>query len=179
MIKTITISDLNPIPISVLRIIIIFSLIFIVNEISAQDAYVNPNIPKKRFASFELAGSGGLASFNYETSIKKFHFSDLYFRVGLSASPIDRNNGTAIVFPLMVHFVYGQSKHKLDLGLGQTISITTRGAFFVRMPASIGYRIEPDDKKYFWRFSYTPIISYLVDFQWQHWGGISFGIKLN
>ncbi len=150
----------------------------IVNEISEQEAYIDPYIPKNRFAYFELAGSGGLASFNYETSIKKFYLSELYFRTGLSASPIDRNNGTAIVFPLMIHFVYGQSKHKLDVGLGQTISITTRLAFFVRMPASIGYRLEPEDKKYFWRFSYTPIISYLVDFQWQHWGGISFGFKL-
>ncbi|MEL6718892.1 MAG: hypothetical protein AAFP82_09275 [Bacteroidota bacterium] len=136
------------------------------------------NAQKERYLSFELAGSGGLASINYEKELLQKEKARLYYRLGFSFAPVDRNNGAAFVFPLMLHTKIGQGKHLLDLGLGQTISITSRGNFFFKIPASLGYRIEPPDKKQFWRFSYTPIISYLFNYQWEHWGGITFGYKI-
>jgi hypothetical protein len=128
---------------------------------------------------FELAGSGGLGSFNYESKINKLEKFNLRFRVGLSYGPIDRNNGGVIVVPLMIHSLIGKKQHLLDIGIGQSISFTTKGNFFFLMPLSLGYRWDNNTKRCFWRFSYTPIVSYLLDFQWQHWGGITFGIKLD
>lgn len=148
---------------------------------------------KERSLSFELAGSGGFGSINFEKNIylksenepivdelmspKKIGFK-LDMRYGFSFTPVDKNNGVVLIFPIMLHAVKSKGNHGLDMGLGQTVSITTRGRFFIMMPASIGYRFQPLDKKYYLRFSYTPIISYLIDFQYQHWGGITFGYRL-
>jgi len=136
------------------------------------------NGQKDHYLSFELAGSGGFASINYEKAFLQKEKTDFYYRLGFSFTPIDRNNGTAFIFPLMLHTTLGQGDHLLDLGIGQTITLTTKGSFFIRMPLSLGYRLAPTNKKHFWRFSYTPIISYLLDRQWEHWGGITFGYQI-
>ncbi len=132
-----------------------------------------------RFLSFELAGSGGIASFNYEKYFHSSKYNSVYYRIGFSLAPIDRNNGTALVFPLMVHTNIGLKAHKLDLGIGQTVSITTKGHIFFMLPLSMGYRFQPDNKRHYWRIAYTPIVSYLIDFQWQHWAGITYGLQLS
>jgi hypothetical protein len=126
----------------------------------------------------ELAGSGGFGSFNYEWNFKTKEQFRWMLRTGISGTYIDKNNGAALIFPVMVHGVYGK-KHGLDVGFGQSLSITTRGSFFVRAPLSFGYRFEPEGKRMFYRFSYTPIVSYLVDVQWENWAGVSVGFKLN
>ncbi len=135
-------------------------------------------VKKNRYFSFELAGSGGLASVNFEKTILDKEKLDLNFRAGFSLFPVDPNNGTVLVFPIMFHAIYGQSAHKVDFGLGQSFSITTKGQSFILMPLSLGYRFEPIDKRYYLRASYTPLFSYVIDRQWQHWGGITFGYKL-
>lgn len=125
----------------------------------------------------ELGGSGGFGSFNYESTFGEGYVSRWMFRAGISGTFIDKNNGAVFIFPVMIHWVYGKN-HGLDLGIGQALSITTRGKLFLRTPLSIGYRLEPESSRFFYRVSYTPIVSYLVDFQWEHWGGISIGYKL-
>lgn len=134
--------------------------------------------PQDKYVSFELAGSGGLASVNYEKQIFKLDNNNINYRLGFSFAPIDANNGYILIFPLMFHYVYGNSNHKADFGIGQTFSITTKGNFFIMMPLSLGYRYEPTDKDYYWRFSYTPLVSYLFGFQYQNWAGITYGLKL-
>lgn len=126
----------------------------------------------------ELGGSGGFGSFNYEWNFHASFLRRWMLRTGISGAYIDKNNGAAIILPVMAHYVYGDI-HKLDLGIGQAFTVTTRGNFFARMPVSIGYRLEPKESRIFYRFSYTPIVSYLVDFQWEHWAGISVGYTLN
>ncbi|MEN0046206.1 MAG: hypothetical protein AAF806_04000, partial [Bacteroidota bacterium] len=96
------------------------------------------NAQQSRYLSFELAGSGGLASINYEKIFSQKGNADFYYRLGFSLAPVDRNNGTAFIFPLMLHTKIGQGKHLLDLGAGQSISITSKGSFFIRMPMSLG-----------------------------------------
>lgn len=128
---------------------------------------------------FELAGSGGLASLNFEKSFLKKSNTEFTWRAGFSLAPIDRNNGTGLVFPLMIHSMSGKGPHKLELGLGQGLTITTKGSFFILTTASIGYRYQPEAKKYFYRVTYTPLISYLVDFQVQQWAGLSIGYTFN
>lgn len=126
----------------------------------------------------ELGGSGGVGSINYEQQFYRSTQVQLYWRAGFSVAPIDRNNGTGLVFPVMVHLTYGNAAHKLDAGLGQGITLTTKGKFFSLTTAAVGYRLEPVNSRLFFRFSYTPLISYLVDFQVQHWAGISIGYHL-
>ncbi len=123
----------------------------------------------------EIAGSGGLGSINYERHFSKKKNTEFTWRVGLSLAPIDKNNGTGVVCPIMVNSLIGKNSHKLELGLGQGITITTKGSFFVLTTPAIGYRYQTETKRWFYRVTYTPLISYLVDFQIQHWGGVSIG----
>lgn len=133
---------------------------------------------KRRSVFFEIAGSGGLGSFNYENLFRKKGHAEFTWRAGLSIAPIDKNNGAGIVFPLMAHAIIGKTAHKLELGLGQGITITTKGSFFALTTASLGYRYQHEGKKWFYRVTYTPLISYLVDLQVQQWGGVSIGYTL-
>ena len=75
----------------------------------------------------------------------------------------------------MINSIIGNNSHKLEFGLGQGITITTKGSFFPLTTAAIGYRYQRETKNWFYRVTYTPLISYLVDFQIQQWGGISIG----
>jgi hypothetical protein len=130
---------------------------------------------KSRSAYFELMGSGGFGSFNYEKVFKEKGIVDYTFRVGISYTPIDKNNGFGIIFPILVNAQIGKGRHKLELGIGQGITVTTKGSFFVLMPVVVGYRFQKEDKRIFYRVSYTPLISYLVDFQYQNSAGLSIG----
>jgi hypothetical protein len=133
-------------------------------------------LPKRKSLYLELGGSGGFGSFNFEWNFMTRNKFRWMLRTGISGTYIDKNNGAGFIFPVMIHGVYGQ-KHGLDVGIGQALTITTRGGAFLRTPLSIGYRLEPTKSRVFYRFSYTPIVSYLVDFQWEHWGGTSIGFK--
>lgn len=136
-------------------------------------------VHKRKSMFLEIAGSGGLGSVNYEKLFYQKNKTEFTWRAGLSIAPIDKNNGTGIVFPLMVHSIIGKSAHKIEFGLGQGITITTKGSFFALTTASIGYRFQSQTKKWFYRVTYTPLISYLVDFQVQQWAGISIGYTFN
>ena len=135
--------------------------------------------PQTKSVYFEIAGSGGLGSINLEKAFCRKKFTDFTWRAGLSLAPIDNNNGTGIVFPLMVNAIVGKHAHKLEIGAGQGITITTKGSFFALGTAVIGYRYQPPTKKWFYRVTYTPLISYIVDFQIQQWAGFSIGYTLN
>jgi hypothetical protein len=132
---------------------------------------------QKRNVSFELGGVGGLASFNYSSN---FHLKlpNTFYRVGFSFAPIDVNNGTTLIFPVLIEHKIPIRRHSFVSGIGQTLSLTTKGQFFILMPASLGIELNSKSQKMFYRFSYTPIISYIIDQQWQHWGGISIGYNL-
>ncbi len=124
--------------------------------------------------SLEVAGVGGFGSISYSKEFKKWDKLGLEYRAGLSFVPIDRNNGNGFIFPLLVHATYGNEKHMADVGIGQAITITTKGSAFIRMPTSFGYRFQSEGHL-FYRFAYTPLVSYIYNFQWEHWGGITIG----
>ncbi len=154
-------------------------LIFIFSFVSLLCFAQQPALEKRKSLYFELAGSGGLGSINYEKLFYKKKNTELTWRAGLSFAPIDKNNGLGIVFPIMANALIGKNAHKLELGLGQGITITTKGSFFALTTAAIGYRYQSESKKWFYRVTYTPLISYLVDFQMQQWGGVSIGYTFN
>ncbi|MGB1102831.1 MAG: hypothetical protein ACPG21_04315 [Crocinitomicaceae bacterium] len=131
-----------------------------------------------KYISFELGGSGGIASFNYEKVLKSFGTDHFPMRYGISFAPLDANNGNSFVFPIMFHSKWGGNGRFADLGIGQALTLTTRGSAFIRMPLSIGYRFEPEEKRYCLRAAYTPIVSYIFNFQWENWAGLAFGYQL-
>ena len=147
---------------------------------------------QKNNVFLEVGGSGGLGSINFEKPLKSFQsdpgdidpngppsdWCHITLRVGLTASPIDKNNGWVIATPVLTNFVLGEFQHKLELGAGLAPSVTTKGSFFIKSPVVIGYRYWPQYKHLFLRLSYTPLVSWLVDFQWQHWFGVSIGYRL-
>ncbi|MFK8037457.1 MAG: hypothetical protein AB8B74_04155 [Crocinitomicaceae bacterium] len=134
---------------------------------------------EKNYFSFEAAGSGGFGSLNYEKPVYSKSKLTLNFRVGFSFTPIDPSNGTNLIFPIMLHSLFGAKDHKLDLAIGQAITITTRASFYISAPLAIGYRYQPSEKNYFLRLAYTPLISYLLGVQWQNWAGFTYGYHFN
>lgn len=128
---------------------------------------------------FELGGSGGIGSLNLEKTFRRTNDLAYSWSVGFSLAPIDRNNGTGLVFPLMLHGLYGRKSHHLEFGFGQGITVTTKAHFFALTTFALGYRYQNPDRRTYWRITYTPLVSYLLDFQYQHWAGVSFGISLN
>ena len=145
-----------------------------IGTLSGQSAF----IPRKSIY-LELAGSGGIGSINYEKQFAQHLKTQYTWRAGFSLAPIDKNNGTGLVFPLMINALLGKKAHQLELGIGQGITLTTKGHFFALGTAVLGYRYQKPDKRWFYRVSYTPLISYLADFQYQHWAGISVGYTFN
>lgn len=134
---------------------------------------------KKNRLFIEIAGSGGLGSLNYERAFAKKKYNEYTLRLGISLAPIDRNNGIGIIFPIMLNTLIGKNSHKVELGLGQGVTLTTKGSLFSLTTFVAGYRFQPETKNWFLRLSYTPLISYLYDFQIQQWAGVSFGLRLN
>lgn len=157
----------------------IFQAIFIFTFLVPAKLPAQENIPLKKSLYFELAGSGGFFSLNYEKFIFKSTQPQFTFRAGISIAPIDKNNGSGIVFPVMVNALFGKTAHKLEAGLGQGITITTKGHFFARATGVLGYRFQQPGKQWFYRVSYTPIVSYLVDFQYTNWFGLSIGYSFH
>lgn len=127
----------------------------------------------------EIGGNGGIGSINYEHLWLQKGNSSFTWRVGFSMAPIDKNNGTGLVFPLMMNWMTGKGAHKFELGVGQGVTITTKGHFFMLTTTKMGYRFQPSDKNLFFGISYTPLLSYIVDFQIQQWAGIHIGYILN
>ncbi len=133
---------------------------------------------RQKSVSLELGGLAGTYSLNYESQFKSVGNKNWSYRIGLGGLPIDKNNGIALYLPFAFDLSIGEAQHKLNLEAGQTLTLTTKGSFHPLTTFGIGYKLEPLDKNWFFRIHYTPLISYLYDFQYQNWAGIGFGIKL-
>lgn len=139
---------------------------------------VSGQSPTHRGIFLEVGGTGGLASINYEKAFRQVGAMELLWRVGFTAFPVDPNNGNGIVIPTLVEGLIGESPHKLEVGLGHALTLTTKGRFFTNITPVLGYRFQDKAKRFYFRASYTPILSYLLGFQYQHWAGLSIGYTL-
>jgi hypothetical protein len=151
---------------------IFMSLFFTLNTLSV---ICQVQKQQKHALYFELGGSGGLGSFNYERHFSQKKSWELTWSAGISLAPIDKNNGTGIVIPIMLHANLGKKAVKLELGIGQGLTVTTKGSVFTLTTLAIGPRFQTAGSPWYYRATFTPLISYLVDFQVQPWGGISIG----
>jgi hypothetical protein len=131
-----------------------------------------------RSLAFEIGGSGGLGSLNYEKLLEPRERGRFLWRIGISGVPIDANSGFVITIPVSFGGLFGSDRHFLEWGVGQGISFTTKGSFFARTIPCLGYRFMPAQKRFYWGIKYTPLISYLLDFQYENWAGITLGYRL-
>ena len=127
----------------------------------------------------ELGGSAGFWSLNYEQIDVRSNQPDLFWRLGFGAIPIDRNSGSVLAFPITYGAIMGTGNHRAEVSIGQGLSVTTRGGLHTYTLPVAGYRYMSEDRRVFFRVTYTPLVSYIFDFQVQHWAGISVGYQLN
>ena len=136
----------------------------------------------KRTLFVELGGAAGFGSFNLDKLFFEKNRIKFSWRLGGIIYPgVKRNTGTGIdlVFPASLNLMYRfgtafMGVHHLEMGLGQTLSFSTKNQFLIAT-INIGYRYQKKDGGFFFRAGYTPFISYLYSVQYQHWAGISIG----
>ncbi len=133
---------------------------------------------KTKTIYLEIAGAAGIGSINYESQFNFTIKNKWAYRIGLGGFPGDQNTGTTFIIPIGLHYISNIAKaHNIDMSLGHNISITTKGQFHPQLTVSAGYRFEKLNSPLFLRLSYTPLISYLYDLQYQHWAGLSIGYR--
>jgi hypothetical protein len=119
----------------------LFLSFVVLTQVCIGQAVTNP----RKSIFLEIAGSGGLGSMNYEQVLFKKKHTEFTWRAGLSLAPIDKNNGTGIVVPLMMNAIISKNSHKLELGLGQGITPLISYLVDVQMQqwggVSIGYTL--------------------------------------
>jgi hypothetical protein len=88
------------------------------------------------------------------------------------------------IIPVMLNYMYGKNKHKLEVGLGTAFTPATRGEFDlddaglindktkVVGVATIGYRFQPERRGVLFRAGFTPFFG---DEGIQPWGGLTVG----
>lgn len=128
--------------------------------------------------SLELGGSAGLGSINYEKAFREAAKHQLAFRIGISGFPIDRNSGFAFVLPFTLQARWGVRPHQLETAMGFNLSLTTRAKLFSQAIPAIAYRFQVEGRRLFFRLAYTPLISFIFNWQYQHWGGLTIGYDL-
>lgn len=151
---------------SMVKSVLIF--IFLSSSLSAQRLW-------KHYAISEIGGTGGLYSFGWEALSQR----KIAVQVGLSAIPADGE--LIFTVPAVLKYVHGDQKHHPEIGLGLGASVVNRYGLsgFVRGIGLIGWRYQPIDRRWCYRAFYSPLVSFLVDFQWQHWGGIGISYRLS
>ena len=124
----------------------------------------------------EIAGMGGLYSLSWERGIGKQNW---FVQPGMAVYGTGKS--TLLVFPVIFKKTFGAHAHRLETGIGQGITFALGQGFqvFPRGILDIGWRFQKENSPWIFRASYTPMISYLIDLQYQHWGGISLGYQLN
>lgn len=133
---------------------------------------------------FEIMGVGGFISLNYERIILKKKKFKIGIRTGLGTYNIsDYTNkfNPDIIIPLSLNGFYG-NKHKIEFGIGQTISniVHANNSKFIperiteiHANFTIGYRYRKKQGHFIFRCNYTPIIEFYKYLK--HSAGISIG----
>jgi hypothetical protein len=138
--------------------VVLLALASSVASATAPDVYV------------ELAGSGGLGSVNLTTPLR----GPVDLRVGLSLLPVTRDTGWVVVVPVMAE-AHSAGRWQALGGIGLGPSITTKGAPWARGLLAAGVRYVPPDGRAWAGIAYTPLVSFLLDLQLQHWAGLQLG----
>lgn len=124
----------------------------------------------------EIGGMGGIYSLSWERGIGKQNW---FIQPGMAVYGTGKYR--LLIFPVIVKKTFGAHAHKLETGIGQGITFAFGQGFqvFPRGILDIGWRYQKENSPWIFRACYTPMISYIADLQYQHWGGISLGYQLN
>lgn len=141
-------------------------------------AYCMPQRTENRRNMYlEGLGVAGLGSFNFEFIFVRRNRFQLLFRPGIGVQT-PASDKVLINVPIMAHILAGGKSHYLDFGVGEMPGISTKGEFSIQTPFSVGYRLSPMKRGFFCRIAYTPRMSYIGGFKYEHWAGLAVGIKL-
>jgi hypothetical protein len=128
----------------------------------------------------ELLGNGALYSMNYDRMFSE----SVGGRIGVMYIALNEDQGNdnvSVTFvPVMVNYLVGEGKHKLELGLGALLVFASGGfdetgdfeGSGVGGTATFGYRLQPPGGGFVFRVGFTPIFS---SSGFLPWGGASFG----
>ena len=156
-------------------------VLLITNTLIAQE--LKENVLPKNSIFFELYGSAFLYSINYER-IFYLKSENIYVgRAGAFIFPlVEEGNGPWYSIPLTINKLIGTSNHKLEIGIGELITIAktndgTKTNLNSVTNVILGYRYQPKNSGLLFRLSYTPWISNddFPDFEGSHRGGVSLG----
>lgn len=119
----------------------------------------------KNVLYLELAGIAGLYSINYERRLN----DQLWGRIGAGYFPtLVLAKGDFITVPIGVSYLLGGHTSFFELGLGTTFAYAQGEMFFsseevkefgVAINATIGHRLQPPDKNFFFKIAFTPLFN--------------------
>lgn len=151
--------------------VFIFLFFFLSAKLAAQTDSLWP----KRSLHIELGGSGGIWSVSTERSLGR---QGWILQFGYSFVPTGKLYISTL--PILIKKTFGEKEHKLEAGVGQGLSLAFGDGvkFFPRGILEIGWRYQKTNSRWIFRAMYTPLISYIVDLQYQHWAGIGIGYQI-
>ena len=137
-------------------------------------AFAHPGKMLHNHVFLEAGGNGIYWTINYE----RMFTDNISGRIGLGYMP---NNDNVFTAPVMVNYLWGDTDHKVELGIGVLFvgadsdinrfngNLDQNG---VGGTATLGYRFQPAGECWTFRAGYTPFFGLGG---YQNWGGISFG----
>jgi hypothetical protein len=136
-----------------------------------------------------LGGEGGIYTIGYERVFKSKSIIRPFLHFGISAFPISQRLTVAIPISSGVLYNYRQYDFHVGAGIGPNVSYyyqrfssgtsPSRLRFYSRGFLELGGRYRFKNDKFAMGIRYTPFISFLETFQFEHWGAVTFSINLN
>ena len=156
-----------------MKIKIFFFLLFIFPV--AEKTFAQDSLQRYHGMFVEAGGNGGVYSIDYQNKLFFVRHHPVLWIAGFSAIPI--SSRTIVSFPVTAKIILGKGKHKAEFATGQMLALSLGGGKggTIRGTFSLGYRFEPENKRYFLEAAYTPFYSYIQNFQFNNWFGFSFG----
>lgn len=157
---------------------ILFLLILTPLFLFSQIDTLTPDVPDLRFiykknVQFELFGSAGLYSINYERIILNQNKYKTVGGIGFSRIPISAGNGAS--FPISINHLISFQHHHIELGIGAVpnyVSDYLYPGWHIHYSARIGYRYQKPYRKFIFRVGAVPIFAFPG---FGVWGAINFG----
>jgi hypothetical protein len=159
------------------KTLILIMLIVNVHGLCAQDSDL-----RKNGLLFSIGGEGGIYTLAYERQFGSHKTIKPFLRLGMSIFPIDQR--TTLALPISSGAIYNKNKINISLGvgIGPSISYYSFGGsawrLYSRLFMETGVRYFLKTGKYSIGLRYTPFVSFVENFQYEHWGAITLGIHL-
>lgn len=160
--------------------LLLFITLLLVSNLKSQSL----DFPKHTFV-FDIGGTGGYGSFNYERNILEKNNYFLSGKIGFSfirLKDYETEFNPDLLFPITIQVGRRFKNHHAIIGVGQTVaSIVQASSDFSKKIRNhslsgnlvAGYRFQKRGKPLSIQVSYTPL--FLQYKRFRHWGGLSIG----